>query len=118
MHDDISAVLTIDDLASDAKMSSFHFLREFNRAFGTTPRRYLSELRLDRARDLMVRGKSATEACHEVGFSSLGSFSTAFAARFGCSPRAFQRQMRLFASVPEKLVSLYVPTCFAGFWAG
>jgi AraC-like DNA-binding protein len=118
MHDEYAEVITVADLARDVNMSTFHFLREFDRAFGTTPRRYLSELRLDRARDLMVRGKSATEACNAVGFSSLGSFSTAFAARFGCSPRAFQRQMRLFASVPEKLVSLYVPTCFAGFWAG
>lgn len=116
MHAGHGEVLTVADLAREANMSSFHFLREFNRAFGTTPRRYLAELRLDRARDLMVRGMSATEACHEVGYSSLGSFSAAFAARHGCSPRDFQRQMRLFLSVPAKLASIYVPTCFASFW--
>jgi AraC-like DNA-binding protein len=116
VHGAYAEPLTLAALAREANMSSFHFLREFRRTFGETPRRYVSLVRLEHARDLVARGAPVTEACHAVGFSSLGSFSTAFAGRYGCSPRAFREQLRAFSSVPEKLVSLYVPTCFASFW--
>jgi AraC-like DNA-binding protein len=117
VHADFAEPLALRDLARAANMSSFHFLREFRVAFGETPRRCLSRIRLERARELLLRSTSVTETCHAVGFSSLGSFSTAFAGRYGCSPRAYQEQFRIFATVPEKLLSLYVPTCFASFWA-
>ena len=109
--------LSLDALATTAGMSRFHFLRAFQRTFGTTPGRFVTRVRLDRARDLLARGASVTEACASVGFSSVASFSSAFSARFGASPRAFQRQVRLVGSVPARLVSTWVPACFAAFYA-
>ena len=46
----------------------------------------------------------------EVGFSSLGSFSTLFAARVGESPSAYRRRVRPMIQVPERRREL-MPGC-------
>ncbi len=58
-----------------------------------------------------------TEACFAVGFSSLGSFSARFARDFGVTPRAFQRAARAVVAHPGPLVRVYVPSCFAAYFA-
>jgi AraC-like DNA-binding protein len=92
---------TIEDLARDLSISPFHFMRQFEAVFGLTPHQFRIQARLDAAKDLLARGQhSVTDVCMEVGFSSLGSFSTLFARRVGESPSAYQRRMRLTLSVP------------------
>jgi AraC-like DNA-binding protein len=105
--------LTVETLARDACLSPFHFLRVYTAAFGETPGRRLSRVRIARARELLAKGTSVTEACVAVGFSSLGSFSARFSRDVGTSPREFQRAVRLAASVPGRLLAVYVPFCFA-----
>jgi AraC-like DNA-binding protein len=105
--------LTVAALARTAHLSPFHFLRVYSAAFGETPGHDLARVRLSRARELLARGVSVTEACFAVGFSSLGSFSARFSREFGITPRAFQRAARTVAHVPDRLVAVYVPFCFA-----
>lgn len=114
MHDDLAEALRLDALARQAGLSEKHFRRLFERAYGETPGRFLSRLRIGRAKELLARGASVTDACMSVGFSSLGSFSTKFATETGRSPREFQRELRAVGSVPARLVSLYVPLCLLG----
>jgi len=109
--------LELARMAACAGMSRYHFLRLFQRAFGVTPHEQLTRVRLARARVLLERGEaSVTEACFDVGYSSLGSFSTLFARRFGCSPMAYQRRVRRFVAVPAQLPRLYIPCCFLDFF--
>ena len=77
--------LEVATLAAEAHASPAHFARSFKRAFGETPHKYLVRRRIERAKELL-RGtdRSVTEISLEVGFQSLGSFSTAF-------PRARRR---------------------------
>jgi transcriptional regulator GlxA family with amidase domain len=83
--------LTLEDLASVATVSKYHFLRLFRAVYGQTPAAYLSERRVERAQDLLRRTNlTVTEVCHAVGFSSLGSFSRRFSEITGESPSAFQ----------------------------
>ncbi|MFG1921759.1 helix-turn-helix transcriptional regulator [Cryptosporangium sp. NPDC048952] len=85
--------LRLDDIAAAALMSRSHLVREFARQYGVTPGAYLSLRRLERAQDLLrFANLTVTEVCHNVGFTSIGSFSTAFAQRFGETPSAFQRR--------------------------
>lgn len=114
MHDELAEALRLDALARSAGLSQKHFRRLFERAYGETPGRYLSRVRIGRAKELLARGASVTEACMLVGFSSLGTFSTKFSSRTGRSPRAFQRELRAIGSVPVRLVALHVPLCFLG----
>jgi AraC-like DNA-binding protein len=109
--------LTVASLARTAHLSTFHFLRVYAAAFGETPGHDLARVRLSRARELLARGVSVTEACFAVGFSSLGSFSARFSREFGITPRGFQRAARAVRSAPERLVTVYVPFCFANQFA-
>lgn len=108
---------TVVSLARAAQLSPFHFLRVYTAAFGETPGRDLARVRLSRARELLAHGASVTETCFAVGLSSLGSFSARFTREFGVTPRVFQRAVRCVADVPDQLVGVYVPLCFAQHFA-
>jgi AraC-like DNA-binding protein len=82
--------LTVDELAAEAGLSKYHFIRLFDRAFSATPYRYLHELRLAHARKRLEGGfRDIGALCDECGFQSLGSFSWAFKRRYGSYPRNF-----------------------------
>jgi AraC-like DNA-binding protein len=79
--------VSLPDVAAKANLSPYHFLRVHKRAYGETPHEFLTRLRIEKAKSLLARGNhNVTEACFEVGFSSLGSFSNLFACRVGLSP--------------------------------
>jgi AraC-like DNA-binding protein len=103
----------LPDVAAQANLSPYHFLRAYKRAFRETPHEYLTRLRIERAKTLLARGShNVTEACFEVGFSSLGSFSTLFARRVGLSPSEYRRYVRSGIVVPREIRTLFVPACF------
>src|SRR5215217_2658268 len=105
--------VSLPDVAARANLSPFHFLRVYKRAFGETPHEFLTRLRIERAKRLLARGShNVTEACFEVGFSSLGSFSALFAHRVGLSPSEYRRYARSTISIPSAVRSLFVPSCF------
>ena len=56
--------------------------------------------------------------CFEVGYGSLGSFSSKFRAQFGRSPAAFQREVRRIFGCHAPWRVLMVPECFLHAWAG
>jgi AraC-like DNA-binding protein len=86
---------SVRQIALDARISPFHFIRQFEAVFGLTPHQFRTAARIDRAKRLLAAGElSVTDVCMEVGFSSLGSFSDLFTRRVGVSPSAYRRQMR------------------------
>jgi AraC-like DNA-binding protein len=106
--------LTIDEVARDAAMSPFHFIRQFSALFGDTPHQFRIEARLDRAKRLLARGDhSVTDVCMEVGFSSLGSFSDLFSRRVGMPPSAYRRRARSMVAMPGALPKELFPGCLA-----
>lgn len=83
--------LSVDDLARAAGMSRFHFSRRFRDATGRSPYRYLCDVRLERAAELLRRGRhGVTEAALSVGMSDPGRFARMFRVRFGATPSAFR----------------------------
>lgn len=106
--------LTIDEVARDAAMSPFHFIRQFNALFGATPHQFRIQARVDHARHLLAaRNDSVTDVCLEVGFSSLGSFSDLFTRRVGLSPTAYRRRARSMIVVPGTLPTEFFPGCLS-----
>jgi AraC-like DNA-binding protein len=108
-----SRPVSLPDVAANANLSPYHFLRVYKQAYGETPHEFLTRLRIERAKSLLASGShNVTEACFEVGFSSLGSFSTLFAHRVGLSPSEYRRYARSSISVPDTVRPLFVPSCF------
>lgn len=84
--------LDLDQLASIAAMSKFHFLRIFRRSIGMTPYQYLLGIRLRRAALRLLTSQDAVSAiAFETGFGDLSTFNNTFRARFGTNPMAFRR---------------------------
>jgi len=87
--------LSIEDVARQVRISPFHFIRQFEAVFGSTPHQFRIQSRLERAKHLLASGRySVTEVCLEVGFTSLGSFSDLFTRRVGETPSAYRRRTR------------------------
>jgi AraC family transcriptional regulator len=88
MHIHMHEVLTLEDLASAAYLSPSRFKHVFRHLIGIPPGEFLSALRLQAARRLLLTTPlSVTEVCFEVGYSSPGSFTSRFTHRVGLSPR-------------------------------
>ncbi|AKU94924.1 Transcriptional regulator, AraC family [Labilithrix luteola] len=106
--------LSIPDVAREIGISPFHFIRRFDALFGATPHQYRTQLRIDRAKELLACGQySVTEVCMEVGFSSLGSFSDLFARRVGETPSAYRRRARSLVQVPTTMARALAPGCLS-----
>jgi AraC-like DNA-binding protein len=115
---DPAAAPAQEELARRAGMSRFHFLRRWKEAFGVTPHEDLTRLRIARAKWLLATDRaSVTEVCFEVGFSSLGSFSTLFAERVGCPPSAWRRYYQVTSAIYDRS-ALVIPWCFSYRLAG
>jgi AraC-like DNA-binding protein len=104
--------ISIRAVASEAAMSPFHFIRQFEALFGETPHQFRIQARLDKAKELLALSDySVTDVCMEVGFSSLGSFSDLFARRVGTAPSAYRRQIRSIMCMPAELPKELTPGC-------
>jgi AraC-like DNA-binding protein len=98
--------LDVPTLARAARLSPAHFSREFRRAFGEPPHRYLLMRRMERAAALLRNtDRTVAEICLNVGLRSVGSFTTTFHRTFGVSPTAYR------AAHPPALERARVPTC-------
>lgn len=87
--------LPLTQLASNAKMSEFHFLRVFKQVTHVTPHQYILRARLlEAALRLKSRADDVLEIALAAGFLDLSNFNHAFRAEFGVSPRVFRRQTR------------------------
>jgi AraC-like DNA-binding protein len=101
--------LNLDEISQEACLSRYHFLRRFREQFATTPHQYLIDRRIEKAKELLRhRRLTVTDVCFEVGFQSLGSFSTLFRQRVGDAPINYRQQQREAQSK--------VPTCFLNMY--
>ncbi len=84
--------LTIAQLAKVACLSRFHFARAFKTAVGQPPHQYVSARRLERAKEMLMRGnQSLLDIAIALNFSSQANFTRAFRAGTGMTPGQFRR---------------------------
>lgn len=101
MHAHLHEGLTLEDLASVACLSPAHFNRVFHRLIGVPPVEYLTALRFQRARQLLLMTSlKITDICFEVGYTSTGSFTSRFTQLVGLSPRRLRERAHAFEPVP------------------
>lgn len=109
MDSNLHLPLELDQIASQAGFSRYHFIRLFRRIYHKTPHQYLTQKRIEKAKVLLTSGEMpVTEICLAVGFQSLGSFSSLFYRSTGCSPKMFRARF-----YRPKISSLnFVPSCY------
>lgn len=93
MDREFAQPLDVDALARGVGMSAGHLSRQFKLAYGESPYSYLMTRRIERAMSLLRRGDlTVTEICFEIGFGSLGTFSTRFTELVGMPPSEYRRR--------------------------
>jgi AraC-like DNA-binding protein len=103
----------LDTAAREACLPPFHFHRLFHSTFGETPHDFLTRRRMERARHLLASGEmTVTEVCLEVGYSSLGSFSSKFQSMVGVPPTQYQRRIRRVFGFQKPWKIILVPACY------
>ncbi|GGG10792.1 AraC family transcriptional regulator [Paenibacillus albidus] len=97
IHQHIYDPLPLSKLASYAGYSPYHFTRVFKKRIGLPPLYYVSSVRLQKAKDLLLQTDlGIRDIALEIGQQSLGTFTTRFAGRVGATPAEF-RNSRLEA---------------------
>ena len=92
MHGHLGQALSLEDIASAACLSPFHFHRVFREVHGETPHQYLAGLRFQRACALLRQtGRSVVDIAVDCGYDSVSTFTTWFTHRAGLSPMKFRK---------------------------
>jgi AraC-like DNA-binding protein len=86
----LSEPLTVADMADLVSLSPSAFAHLFRDVTGRSPYQFLKEMRLDRARELLVDGNfTVARISKEVGYASVSHFISEFRGRFGVTPRSY-----------------------------
>jgi AraC family transcriptional regulator len=94
LHGNLSQEVQLEDMASIACMSRYHFLRAFRQTFRRTPYQYLKELRMEKARKMLSGTDLPVSSIgFSLGYQNLSSFSRVFRQCEGVAPAIF-RQMQ------------------------
>lgn len=92
MHARLAEDISLDELAAEARLSSFHFARMFKQSVGVPPRVYLTQLRMEKACELLEKtGLSVMEIALEVGYSSSQVLARVFLRHHKMTPSDYRR---------------------------
>ncbi|MDT3410505.1 AraC family transcriptional regulator [Kosakonia cowanii] len=93
LHDNYMRSLTLDDLASVASLSPYHFQRQFKAHFHVTPHQMLMAIRLWRAKHFLTQGMPAADVAALTGLTDQSHLTRAFTLRYGITPVRYQKQV-------------------------
>ncbi|HEX7155187.1 MAG TPA: AraC family transcriptional regulator [Thermoanaerobaculia bacterium] len=83
--------LSLQELAGEARLSVYHFLRTFTQVTGVTPHQFALRARLrDAALRLAVDDTRVIDVALDSGFGDVSHFNRTFKAEFGVAPRAYR----------------------------
>lgn len=95
----IDSALTVEELAAQAALSKYYFLRRFSMATGMTVHEVVIKKRLMYACRMMADGMPVSEAWSRCGYTDYSSFFRKFKSVYGISPREFQKRCEVNHSV-------------------
>ena len=97
VEEHLDAGPTLEQLAAIARLSLYHFARQFKRATGLPPHQYVILRRVERAKELLQTGGgfSLAEVAAAVGFSDQSQFSHHFKRLVGVTPWQFRMSARI-----------------------
>ena len=95
IHAHFTEPVTLAQVATAVHVSPFHFCRVFRAATGVTLTEYVSRLRVERAKTLLVDGfVRVSEVAYATGFGSISQFNTVFRRCVGKTPTQYRSAQR------------------------
>lgn len=89
--------ITVEELAQQAFMSEYHFIRVFKKETGYTPHAYIIDARMHAAKYKLINSNiPLKQLCEECGFTDTSAFCAAFKRKNGCSPIEFRNQSEVY----------------------
>lgn len=96
IEDNFSEKLTVENLADVAMLSKYHFIRVFKAYTDTTPIQYLNEVRIAKAKELLMQNKTdITGTALMVGFDNISYFIKVFKEICGVTPLKFVKNTKV-----------------------
>ena len=84
---------TLGQVARSANYSPYHFIRIFKEETGKTPFEYLLEVKIEKAREMLIsQHMTVTEVCFLCGFNNLSHFTAVFKKKVGLTPSEYRKQ--------------------------
>lgn len=81
--------ITLSDLAQTVFLSTHYLCRLFKQVCGVSPMEYVANLRMTKAKELLIQGLSVEQTCEQVGYGNFSHFSRQFRQKVGISPRQY-----------------------------
>lgn len=92
IEENLASELSLENLASVAGVSRFHFARQFRAVVGETPHGYLVRRRLERGRELLLNSRlPINDVAVACGFSDPSHFAKRFRREYRVGPSDFRR---------------------------
>jgi len=94
MREECGADLSLGRLARESGLSPWHLVRVFEGEVGVTPHVYLTQVRVDRARQMLARPGRIADIAHECGFADQAHLTRLFKRQTGMTPGSFRKNLQ------------------------
>ncbi len=84
--DNLGRKVSLKDLSKATNLSRYHLLRVFKKAVGLPPHAFQTQMRIDKARSLLLMGTPPAQVAAETGFTDQSHFSNKFKQYLGATP--------------------------------
>ena len=92
MNNYYSYRITVSDIAEQLHISKGYFSEIFKRETGVSPKKYLNDIRMQRASERLAHGESVTDVAMLLGYPDVFAFSRAFKQHYHCSPTEYKKR--------------------------
>lgn len=90
---DFLPLVTLENTATQVHMNPTYFSQYFKKHTGMGFFKYLTELRMKKAQEMLDANEKVNDIAREVGYSSTKAFSRAFFKYFKCSPTEYRQKV-------------------------
>lgn len=91
IDENLTANLSLENIAIQSGISKYHFIRVFKSAFGISPYQYQKRKRLELAKSELIKGNNIFFTAIQYGFPDVPTFSKAFKQQFGQTPGSIRK---------------------------
>jgi AraC-like DNA-binding protein len=95
LSSDLETNMNLQEVSRLVELSPFHVVREFRRAYGMSPYAFRMQLRIAKAKELLLQGISISEVAYSTGFSDHAHLTRTFHRIVGAPPSGYRKSKNL-----------------------